>query len=192
MCNLYAMTSSVEAIRRLFAVTEGGFANLAPQGEIYPGQSAPVVRATPGGRLLEMMAWGFPPPPAAGARPVTNVRNLASPFWRTALTRPERRCLVIADAFAEWEGEPGRKRKRWFTVDGGQPFAFAGLWRPTPEGPRMAFLTCEPNALVAAIHPRAMPVILDAADHATWLAAPMAEAVALARPFPAARMALKD
>lgn len=192
MCNLYSMTSNAEAIRRLFAVTEGGFANLPPQGEIFPGQSAPVVRAEGAGRRLEMMAWGFPPPPAAGSRPVTNVRNLASPFWRTALSRPDRRCLVVADAFAEWEGEPGRKRKRWFVVDGGQPFAFAGLWRPTPEGPRMAFLTCEPNALVAPIHPKAMPVILDPADHGVWLGAPMAEAVALARPFPAERMALRE
>lgn len=188
MCNLYRLTSNVEALRRLFGVTAGGFANLAAMPEIYPGQLAPVVRDTAGGRELLTMDWGFPPPPAAGARPVTNVRNLASPFWRTALTRPDRRCLVPADAFAEWEGEKGAKRKCWFTVDGGRTFAFAGVWRPVADGAAMAFLTCAPNALVAPIHPKAMPVILAPEDHDAWLGAPFEAACALARPYPAERM----
>jgi putative SOS response-associated peptidase YedK len=192
MCNLYRLTSNVEAIRRLFGVVEGGFLNLPALPEIYPGQSAPVVRASAQGRRLEAVAWGFPPPPAAGARPVTNVRNLASPFWRTALSRPDQRCLVPADAFAEWEGTTGAKRKRWFDVDGGRPFAFAGVWRPTEEGAAMAFLTCEPNTLVAAVHPKAMPVILDAAHHEAWLSAPFEAACTLAAPFPAGRMRMLD
>jgi putative SOS response-associated peptidase YedK len=29
-----------------------------------------------------MMRWGFPPPPKVGTQPVTNVRNVASPYWR--------------------------------------------------------------------------------------------------------------
>lgn len=45
------------------------------------------------------------PPPVAGARPVTNVRNLTSPFWRSALTTPANRCLVPVTAFAEWTAE---------------------------------------------------------------------------------------
>lgn len=60
--------------------------------------------------------------------------------------------------------ETGAKRKVWFAMPDGEPFAFAGVWRPTPEGDRMAFLTCEPNATVAAVHPKAMPVVL-APDH---------------------------
>lgn len=194
MCNLYRLTSSLEAMRRLFGVHAGGLPNLPAMPEIYPGQTVPVVRDTPAGRRPELMRWGFPPPPAAGARLVTNVRNLASPFWRTALTRPDRRCLVPADAFAEWDGPPGARRKRWFEVDGGRTFAFAGLWRPLEggEGTAMAFLTCAPNALVAAIHPKAMPVILDPADYGTWLDAPVEAACALAAPFPAQRMRLLD
>ena len=41
---------------------------------------APVIRITlDGERELTVMHWGFPPP-VATSRPVTNVRNLASPF----------------------------------------------------------------------------------------------------------------
>ena len=117
--------------------------------EIYPGKPAPVLRRAEGGALkLEIMEWGFPGPAAAKGRPITNIRNLASPFWRSALNRPDRRCVVPVSRFCEWEGEKGSKRKVWFGLnEGADPlFAFAGLWRPGEGGvPYMAFLTCEPE-----------------------------------------------
>ena len=59
---------------------------------------APVVHVTRNGeRELTMMRWGMPPPANLGTRPVTNVRNLNSPYrrgWRkpampVLLTTPE-------------------------------------------------------------------------------------------------------
>ena len=189
MCNLYSMTSNVEALRRLFGRFEGDTGNLPRFEEVYPGKPAPVLRRTPGGGLrLETMKWGFPGPAGAGKRPVTNVRNLASPFWRTALTRPDRRCLVPATRFCEWTGEVGSKRKVWLSRSDDEPFAFAGLWRPTDEGAAMAFLTCEANPLVAEIHPKAMPVMLDPDDARRWLEDERESACALARPYPAEAM----
>ena len=64
------------------------------------------------------MKWGFPGPPAAGSRAVTNVRNLGSPFWRNALQEPARRCIVPVTSFCEWTGEVGRKTKVWFGLNG--------------------------------------------------------------------------
>lgn len=191
MCNLYSMTASVDELRRLFGPFAGETANLPAFGEIYPGQPAPVLRREGDGLRLDMMEWGFPGPAAAKGRPITNVRNLASPFWRGALARSDRRCVVPVTSFCEWEGEKGSKRKVWFGLhDHVAPlFAFAGLWRPG-EGRAgyMAFLTCEPNAVVGAVHPKAMPVMLRSGDVARWLDSEATTACELAVPFADADM----
>ncbi len=187
MCNLYSMTATVDELRRVFGRFEGDTTNLPPFDEIYPGYRAPVLRRNDSGGLkLDMMSWGFPGPVSAKSRPVTNVRNLASPFWRNALGQAERRCIVPATSFCEWTGETGRKSKVWFGLAEEQAsrlFAFAGLWRPGEGGPFMAFLTCEANRTVGEIHPKAMPVMLRPADVARWLDSPREDACALAQPF---------
>jgi putative SOS response-associated peptidase YedK len=187
MCNLYSMTATVDEMRRIFGPFEGDTANLPPYDEIFPGYSAPVLkRKDDGGLKLEMMKWGFPGPQAAGSRAVTNVRNLASPFWRNALTDPKRRCVVPVTSFCEWTGEVGRKTKVWFGLSEEQHplFAFAGIWRPGEGGPFMAFLTCEANQTVGAVHPKAMPVMLrPGEDIDRWLGSERADACELARPF---------
>ena len=186
MCNLYNMTATVDEMRRIFGPFEGDTTNLPPYDEIFPGYSAPVLRRTEGGLKLEKMTWGFPGPQAAGGRPVTNVRNLTSPFWRHALSDPRRRCIVPVTNFCEWTGEVGRKTKVWFGLSKEQHplFAFAGIWRPGEGGPFYAFLTCEANATVGAVHPKAMPVMLrPGADVAQWLDSDHARACELARPF---------
>ena len=195
MCNLYTMTATVDEMRRLFGPFEGDRDNLPPFGEIYPGRSAPVLRRSESGGLqLETMQWGFPGPAAAKGRPVTNVRNLDSPFWRSALTNRERRCLVPVSRFCEWTAEPDpvtrRKSKMWFGLHEQDDllFAFAGIWRPRAKddsgGPFMAFLTCAANETVGAVHPKAMPVVLRAAHATGWLDLEREQACALAVPFP--------
>ena len=190
MCNLYTMTATVDELRRVFGPFDGERDNLPPFREIYPGKPAPVLRRhRAGGLTLEQMTWGFPGPAANKGRPVTNVRNLTSPFWRSALSNAERRCIVPVTRFCEWTAEPDpetkRKRKVWFGMhEDHQPlFAFAGLWRPGEGGPFMAFLTCEPNQTVGAIHPKAMPVILARNDLDRWLEDPHETACSLARPY---------
>jgi putative SOS response-associated peptidase YedK len=172
MCNLYTMTATVDEIRRVFGEFAGDRTNLPPYDEIYPGQPAPVLRRE-GARLrLETMTWGF----------------------RSALTNVERRCIVPVTRFCEWTAEPDpatkRKRKVWFGLNPPQEheaheplFAFAGLWRPGEGGPYMAFLTCEANAVVGAVHPKAMPVMLRPNDALAWLDQPRESACALALPF---------
>ena len=75
--------------------------------------------------------------------------------------------------------------------------AFAGIWttwrgtRGTKASPvegehhLFGFLTTEANAVVAPIHPKAMPVILrNEAEFEGWLSAPADVALALQRPLP--------
>jgi hypothetical protein len=59
----------------------------------------------------------MPPPPRTGGPPVTNIRNTSSPHWRMWL-KPENRCLVPANSFAEYAPEPNPETKKkdvvWF------------------------------------------------------------------------------
>jgi putative SOS response-associated peptidase YedK len=81
------------------------------------------------------------------------------------------------------------------STDESRPLAFfAGIWtrwksvRKVKEGETendlSAFLTTEPNGVVAPIHPKAMPVILTTrAEVEQWLTAPPNDALALQRPL---------
>ena len=62
MCNLYSMTTNVEAIRRLFGVeaSRDRAGNLPSMPGIYPDYPAPIVRNGGDGRELAMARWGMP------------------------------------------------------------------------------------------------------------------------------------
>jgi putative SOS response-associated peptidase YedK len=106
------------------------YGNLPPLPGVSPDQLAPVVRLDRDGkRALELMRWGFSPLSQLGNRPVTNIRNVASPYWRGWI-KLSFRCLVPARSFCEYtDGHP--KVPHWFTLGADRLlFAFAGIWRP--------------------------------------------------------------
>src|ERR1700745_629326 len=192
MCNLYSITRSQEAMRRAFRVMRDLTGNLPILPAVFPDTMAPVVRTAPDGeRELITMRWGFPPPPNLGSAPVTNVRNLKSPYWRGWL-KAEWRCLVPATSFCEWtDSRP--KVTHWFALDEARPlFAFAGIWRlwtgerkgESGEHRLFAFLTTESNDVVHPIHAKAIPVLWTA-EHEWdgWLEGSIEEAIALQKPL---------
>jgi len=143
-----------------------------------------------------MARWGMPGPPQFGGQPVTNIRNVASPHWRGWLSR--NRCLVPATSFCEYADTKPRETPTWFAISEDEPlFAFAGLWTRwrRVRGPKSApvegehelfgFLTTEANAIVAPVHPKAMPVILTTTEEFDlWLEGETVEALKLQRPLP--------
>jgi putative SOS response-associated peptidase YedK len=198
MCNLYSLTKGQAAIRQLFRVHRDLTGNLPPLPGIFPDGMAPVIRdGSDGERELAMLRWGMPCPPAYGGQPVTNIRNTKSPHWRAWLGL-KNRCLVPFTSFCEYADTKPRKTPTWFAGDGSRPLlAFAGIWttwrgtRGTKANPvegehhLFGFLTTEANAVVAPIHPKAMPVILrNETEFEGWLSAPADVALALQRPLP--------
>ena len=79
----------------------------------------------------------------------------------------------------------------WFQITGQPAFAVAGFWQQTAEGNGFTMVTCDPNELVAPIHPKAMITILRPEDVDTWLKGSYEDSVALQRPFPADRMTVR-
>jgi len=157
--------------------------------DVWPKYDALIVRQEAGQRIGETMKWGVPltvPGKRAGetmTKRITNVRNLASPFWKSMLANPDQRCLVPFTSFAEPKPNGGRD-ECWFTVTSTTVSAFAGIWRPSSEGNVFAFLTCEPNPLVGQAHPKAMPGHTASRRYGRWLSADVADALLLATPFP--------
>jgi putative SOS response-associated peptidase YedK len=105
---------------------------------------------------------------------------------------------VPATSFREYEDTKPRKTPTWFALTEDRPLiAFAGLWTRWRgvRGPKSApvagehelfgFLTTEANAMVAPIHPNAMPVILTTTEEFDlWLEGESVEALQLQRPLP--------
>lgn len=197
MCNLYSMTRTPEAVRRLFRVPHNRCAAFDPRAAVFPGHDAPVVRrAADGEREVALLSWGFVlPQPNRAAKRVTNVRDdkvLTSPFWRDSFV--QRRCLVPASSFCEPKGSRPATW-HWFALRGEEPrplFAFAGVWRQwvgplKPGGPSVvldvfSILTTQPNSLVATINHERMPVLLRSEDEfETWLSGTPQEAFSLVR-----------
>jgi putative SOS response-associated peptidase YedK len=136
-----------------------------------------------GERAVRTVRWGLVPPWARdlgkGFEPI-NCRSetvaTRQPFAEL-FARPERRCLVLADGWYEWlrpERPRGERVPFRYTLDGGAPFAFAGLWGRRRIGGELVvsatILTTRANGVCAPVHDR-MPCVLAGPDEeAAWLA----------------------
>jgi putative SOS response-associated peptidase YedK/DNA-directed RNA polymerase subunit RPC12/RpoP len=121
----------------------------------------------------------------ARAETVATSRTFKGAFER-------RRCLVPADAYYEWTGEPGSKQRWRFERPDGDWWSFAGLWdrAETTEGmlESFAIVTTEAGPDAKDVHNR-QPVILEKGDFGRWLDL-SADVADLMRPSPARSLAV--
>jgi putative SOS response-associated peptidase YedK len=162
--------------------------------ELVPRSRAYVIRRQDGANKLDVMSWDLL---GKGASyPITNVRDLKR--WRSRLENPDGRCLIPLTEFCEWtpdsfkvgDGRP-IKGEMWFDVLDQDVFAVAGVWQQLGAQRWFAMMTCDPNELVAPIHPKAMITILRADDQERWLTGSYDDVVALQRPYAAEKMTMR-
>ena len=198
MCGRYSLIADLRDLQFRFSFEE--FQDYAPYHNIAPTTRVLTVRGGES-RRAEMMRWGLVPSwakeLAAGSR-MFNARSetvAEKPAFRKAFRR--RRCLVLADAFYEWQKTPNGKRPMRISLETGEPFAFAGLWETwkDPSGtviPSCTIITTKANDLISLIHDR-MPVILPRKMEELWLDEQVQDPAVLTdllRPYPADQMSV--
>ena len=158
------------------------FADIRPRYNIPPMQQVLAVRQPEQGSKRELVAlrWGLIPVWAKDAKigySTINARGdtvAEKPAFRSAFKK--RRCLILADGYYEWLKDSKDKQPFLYEIDGGEPFAFAGLWEwwPGSKGEKQepiescTIITTDANKLCSKIHDR-MPVILNPDDYDCWL-----------------------
>jgi putative SOS response-associated peptidase YedK len=176
MCGRFVVFSSLEEIREAFAVQQVRY-QVEPSYNVAPTQSVAVVVQREGVNTLEKMRWGLIPAwakdPAIGSRMINARAETVGE--KPSFKRPlkDRRCLVVADGFYEWQKTGQAKIPMFIRLKSGQPFGFAGLYDvwTSPEGEAVAsctIITTSANDLMQPIHDR-MPVILPKSQESTWL-----------------------
>ena len=196
MCGRYTLASPTERLAEEFGVDASSI-ELAPNYNVAPTQTVAAVLEEGGHRRLEVLRWGLIPPwaddPGIGSRMI-NARSETAPgkpSFRRAFR--ERRCLIPADGFYEWQRTNGAKQPYYIHMEDGRPFAFAGLWESWSKGEgeirTCTILTTGANALVGEVHDR-MPVILAHDAYDVWLdpASERDELTGLLAPYPVDEM----
>ncbi|MCB0793912.1 MAG: SOS response-associated peptidase [Flavobacteriales bacterium] len=212
MCGRYVLVQKVEAIEKRFQVERSVDFVCSPSVNIGVGRSAPVI-TDHDPTELNMAVFGLTPfwakkrlyffnARAEGDRNKENDPNyrgaldiIVKPAFRRSIR--SKRCLVPFDAFVE--GTTEKKLSEPFLVhltDRPGPHAFAGIWDDwqdplTGRSERnFAIITTVANRTIQALPHHRSPVLLHRDDERLWLQRdlPLADVLALLRPYPAEAM----
>jgi putative SOS response-associated peptidase YedK len=191
MCGRYTAAKDFSELIKQVGVVMARVPFFGPRYNIAPTQLAPVIYHERHQPAVKLMRWGLIPSWAKDesvGNALVNARSetLAS---RTAFAGAfrERRCLVPADSFFEWQERDGKRQPFRVMFKSGEPFCFAGLWdkwvRPPSrdhadtdldEAPpsetvySFTIITQPANAAIAPLHDR-MPVIITPNHYDWWL-----------------------
>ena len=144
-----------------------GAAGVKTQGEIRPTDIVATIANSPSMQQgVFAMRWGYTMP---DGKPMFNARS------ETAAIKPlfadgmkQRRCLIPATCYFEWEKRGDKKIKHAIATQGSSMIYLAGLYRREGNQAACTILTRDAADCIAHIHHR-MPVILPAEAIPDWL-----------------------
>ncbi|GFE72271.1 SOS response-associated peptidase [Chroococcus sp. FPU101] len=179
MCGRFTLRQTPEEIAVSFELSAIDEQILTPQYNIAPTKAVAAItlNAKSSQRQLKGLRWGLIPSWAKddkiGYRLINARAETLSEKASFRNAFKNRRCLILADGFYEWQKTEKQKQPYYFQLRDKKPFAFAGLWETwqPPDGEMIAsctIITTEANELVKPIHNR-MPVILSPDAYDQWL-----------------------
>lgn len=166
MCGRYYAETPYEPLDN--ALRELAYRNVVPKcGEVSPGDLAAVIASN---RRLEPtpfgMKWGYR---LSNGKLVFNTRSESAsqkPMFADGIN--QRRCLIPANYYFEWQRNSLGKTKYAISPKATKGILLAGIYRIENQQPVFSILTREPHESIAFIHDR-MPVILPEAAMKDWL-----------------------
>jgi putative SOS response-associated peptidase YedK len=177
MCGRFTWQLSPAELQEFFDLFRAP--DVSPRYNIAPTQPVLTVSLDATGvRESRLRTWGLIPSwakdPSIGSQ-LINARSESAaekPAFRAAFR--QRRCLIPASGFYEWETLNQRTKQPWYiALASGQPMALAGLWELWQDAAGAPLETCTiltttANTTLADLHDR-MPVLLASEQFGVWL-----------------------
>ena len=183
MCGRFVEYSSISKIKKAFDIDGvGSLVNTKAHQANYnisPGQNVLSIVNNNDERILTNLRWGLIPRWADDERVGYRMINARAETLLEKRTFKDlfqnKRCLVVADGFYEWEHRDKEKIPHYFSLKSKDPFAMAGLYEvwQSPEQRVGKIISCtiittKANKTVKKIHDR-MPAIIKPDDYGEWL-----------------------
>ncbi|MTI46650.1 MAG: SOS response-associated peptidase [Firmicutes bacterium] len=172
MCGRYLLTVDLNTLLARYRLNDNDIQiSFSPMNEIFPSNKVPVV-LDKGERQIKMLSWGFNP--SYAKRLIINARGETVDFKPTfKYSFLNKRCLIPATGFYEWEKVNGKSIKHQIFLDNAKIFSFAGIYNTFKDKngrdyEAFTIITTTPSKDIERIHNR-MPVILKKEDEDIWL-----------------------
>jgi len=189
MCGRFVLLTDLSQITESFNIQKVA-SEYRPGNNLSPGNRIVAVIREEDQNILVDFCWGLIPSwakdPLIGKKMFNARAETVSekPSFRNAFRN--RRCLIVADGFYEWQKQGTRKRPYHIRVKDQEYFAMAGIYDTwSKEGEDLvtfSILTTAANEALSPIHDR-MPVILRQDREAEWASKEVLSADALSEIF---------
>lgn len=175
MCGRYTLLADELEILEEFGI-EREIDNYHPSYNIAPGQKVLAIIHDGKRKRAGFLRWGLVPAWAHDEKigyKMINARSESAhekPSFKNLMA--QKRCLVVADSFYEWQVTEDAKQPKRIHLANRKLFAFAGLWDKWDHEGKSLFtctiLTREANPFMQEIHHR-MPIILPKEKEDEWI-----------------------